>query len=66
MSAPLARASGQIRAAHIPRLARRGQHVRSRHGTISSERSHMSRYAKEFLAGWATMDFNGHMANTPI
>ena len=22
------------------------------------------RYAKEFLAGWATMDFNGHMANT--
>jgi acyl-CoA thioester hydrolase len=23
-----------------------------------------SRYAKEFLAGWGTMDFNGHMANT--
>ena len=22
------------------------------------------RYAKEFLAGWATMDINGHMANT--
>jgi acyl-CoA thioester hydrolase len=22
------------------------------------------RYAKEFLAGWGTMDFNGHMANT--
>lgn len=22
------------------------------------------RYAKEFIAGWATMDFNGHMANT--
>jgi acyl-CoA thioester hydrolase len=22
------------------------------------------RYAKVFLAGWATMDFNGHMANT--
>ena len=22
------------------------------------------RYAKEFLAGWATMDTNGHMANT--
>lgn len=21
-------------------------------------------YAKEFLAGWGTMDFNGHMANT--
>ena len=21
------------------------------------------RYAKEFLAGWGTMDFNGHMAN---
>ena len=23
-----------------------------------------SRYAKEFLAGWDTMDFNGHMGNT--
>jgi len=23
-----------------------------------------SRYAKEFLAGWGTMDFNGHMGNT--
>src|SRR6516162_760700 len=23
-----------------------------------------NRYAKEFLAGWGTMDFNGHMANT--
>ncbi len=22
------------------------------------------RYSKEFLAGWGTMDFNGHMANT--
>jgi acyl-CoA thioester hydrolase len=22
------------------------------------------RYAKEFLAGWRTMDFNGHLANT--
>ena len=22
------------------------------------------RYTKEFLAGWATMDFNGHLANT--
>jgi acyl-CoA thioester hydrolase len=22
------------------------------------------RYSKEFLAGWAAMDFNGHMANT--
>ena len=22
------------------------------------------RYAKEFLAGWGTMDFNGHMSNT--
>ena len=22
------------------------------------------RYAKEFLAGWATMDFNGHLGNT--
>ena len=22
------------------------------------------RYAREFLAGWRTMDFNGHMANT--
>ena len=22
------------------------------------------RYAKEFLAGWGSMDFNGHMANT--
>ena len=22
------------------------------------------RYAKEFLAGWGTMDFNGHMGNT--
>jgi len=21
------------------------------------------RYAKEFVAGWATMDFNGHMGN---
>ena len=21
-------------------------------------------YSKEFLAGWGTMDFNGHMANT--
>lgn len=23
-----------------------------------------NRYSKEFLAGWAAMDFNGHMANT--
>jgi len=23
-----------------------------------------TRYAKQFLAGWATMDLNGHMANT--
>ena len=22
------------------------------------------RYAKEFLAGWGMMDFNGHLANT--
>ena len=22
------------------------------------------RYAKEFIAGWGTMDFNGHMGNT--
>lgn len=22
------------------------------------------RYAKEFIAGWGTMDFNDHMANT--
>src|SRR6476660_1233187 len=22
------------------------------------------RYVKEFIAGWGTMDFNGHMANT--
>jgi acyl-CoA thioester hydrolase len=22
------------------------------------------RYSKEFLAGWGTMDFNGHLANT--
>jgi acyl-CoA thioester hydrolase len=22
------------------------------------------RYAKDFLAGWGTMDFNGHLANT--
>lgn len=22
------------------------------------------RYAREFLAGWGTMDFNGHPANT--
>ena len=22
------------------------------------------RYAREFLAGWGTMDFNGHLANT--
>jgi acyl-CoA thioester hydrolase len=26
--------------------------------------SENSRYAKTFLAGWATMDANGHMANT--
>ena len=23
-----------------------------------------ARYARQFLAGWGTMDFNGHMANT--
>jgi len=23
-----------------------------------------ARYAKEFLAGWGAMDFNGHLANT--
>jgi len=22
------------------------------------------RYSKEFIAGWGTMDFNSHMANT--
>jgi acyl-CoA thioester hydrolase len=26
--------------------------------------SFRGRYAKEFLAGWGTMDFNGHLANT--
>lgn len=26
--------------------------------------AHNTRYAKTFLAGWATMDANGHMANT--
>jgi len=25
---------------------------------------HEGRYAKQFIAGWGTMDFNGHMANT--
>lgn len=24
------------------------------------------RYAKDFLAGWRTMDFNGHLANTAV
>ena len=24
----------------------------------------LARYARDFLAGWGTMDFNGHMANT--
>ena len=27
-------------------------------------RDYDGRYWKEFLAGWRTMDFNGHMANT--
>jgi acyl-CoA thioester hydrolase len=27
-------------------------------------KSFADRYAREFLAGWGTMDFNGHMANT--
>jgi acyl-CoA thioester hydrolase len=27
-------------------------------------RSFDGRYAREFLAGWGTMDFNGHLANT--
>ena len=26
--------------------------------------SYHGRYAREFLAGWGTMDFNGHLANT--
>lgn len=26
--------------------------------------SHHGHYSKEFLAGWGTMDFNGHLANT--
>ena len=26
--------------------------------------SFRGRYAREFLAGWGTMDFNGHLANT--
>jgi acyl-CoA thioester hydrolase len=26
--------------------------------------SFADRYAREFLAGWGTMDFNGHLANT--
>ena len=26
--------------------------------------SHDGRYAKQFLAGWGSMDFNGHLANT--
>lgn len=30
----------------------------------SSRRDFDGRYAKEFLAGWGTMDFNGHMGNT--
>jgi len=28
------------------------------------KRDFEGRYAKEFLAGWGTMDFNGHMGNT--
>ena len=31
---------------------------------VSVTLSHHGRYAKDFLAGWGTMDFNGHMANT--
>jgi acyl-CoA thioester hydrolase len=27
-------------------------------------RNFQGRYSKEFLAGWRTMDFNGHLANT--
>ncbi len=30
----------------------------------SAKPSFDGRYAKEFLAGWGTMDFNGHMGNT--
>ena len=30
----------------------------------SSDDFRRGRYAREFLAGWGTMDFNGHMANT--
>ena len=26
--------------------------------------AHIARFAREFVAGWGTMDFNGHMANT--
>ena len=28
------------------------------------KKAYEGRYAKEFLAGWGTMDFNGHMGNT--
>ena len=32
--------------------------------TPHSEPAAHRRYAREFIAGWGTMDFNGHMANT--
>jgi acyl-CoA thioester hydrolase len=32
--------------------------------TASSDPRFGGRYAKTFLAGWGTMDFNGHMANS--
>jgi len=32
--------------------------------TDSGKPAFDGRYAKEFLAGWGTMDFNGHMGNT--
>jgi acyl-CoA thioester hydrolase len=34
----------------------------SSRGSVSSSKP--ARYAKQFIAGWGAMDFNGHLANT--
>src|SRR5262245_41248760 len=49
------------------RLSTRADHARELSGTIlvpSMTDFASGRFARDFVAGWATMDFNGHMANT--
>ena len=48
---------------HVRRPARQGD-AHGHRGAPSVISAAPDRYVRQFLAGWRTMDFNGHLANT--